>query len=81
MTRCTPHPTRWLSLSLALLLSGCVPGCGGDAPPERPSTPVRLAPGIGGEDRPPPAPRDPESALPPPTAEALADPPPVEPPP
>lgn len=71
---------RWLLL--ALFLSGCVPGCGGDSTgPEGSSGPVRLPPGMGGAEA--------ESAegegepvrIPPPSEEELADPPPVEPPP
>ena len=77
----TPRPMRWLSL--AFLLTGCVPGCGGDPAPERPSTPVRLAPGIGGAEPSPTADSEsePETTLPPPSSETLAEPPPVEPPP
>jgi hypothetical protein len=72
---------RWLVL--ALFLSGCVPGCGGEsAEGEGPSGPVRLPPGMGGaESEGEGATEGAPVEIPPPSSEELADPPPVEPPP
>lgn len=66
-------PLPWV---LVVFLSGCVPGCGGDAAEaeSRTAGPVRLPPGTGGTDEAPGAPGSGPT-------EELAEPPPVEPPP
>jgi hypothetical protein len=68
-------PLLWV---LVVFLSGCVPGCGGDATEgeSRTAGPVRLPPGTGGTeaDEVPVAPGSGPT-------EELAEPPPVEPPP
>lgn len=67
---------RWSSLLLPLLLTGCVPGCGGESPEPEGSAPVRLPSGVGDDDVEP-------TAVPRGSGEGgdFAEPPPVEPPP
>jgi hypothetical protein len=72
MTALSSGSMRFAPLGLVLLLSGCMPGCGGEsAPAEDRSAPVRLPSGVGDDDL---------AAAPDHVADDLAEPPPVEPP-